>query len=120
VSRNYVRNAHTGDRGYMSEDGKEVILDRPNEEIRVPYKKQLWNPDKHEHPLTRSQKVQVAHAADKVLLRLLGLPNTGKDWASLTDRQRIAWVKDGPSKGIRKELYGVIMELLDARFGSAD
>ena len=115
--KQWVRNAKTGDRGYLSEDGKEVILDRPKEELRFPYKKELWDTDKHEHPLTRSQKVQVAHAADKVLLRLLGRPNTGKEWASLTDRQRVAWVKNGPSQGIRKELYETIMGFLDERLG---
>lgn len=112
--KQWVRNTHTGDRGFLSEDGKEVIYDRPNEELRVPYRKELWAVDKHEHPMTRSQKVQVAHAADRVLTRLLGAPMlNNKEWASLTDKQRVAWVKKGPQKGIRKDLYEAIMGALE-------
>jgi hypothetical protein len=114
--RRYYRHTKTGDRAYLIlVGGKEHIrLDRPNEEIVRPFNDSEWIEERSEAPLSPAQVAQVAFEADKKLCAFLGLHLTArKEWASLLDRERIAWMQDGPDDAMRQRLWGAIMGAMD-------
>lgn len=99
TDRIYYRNTTTGERGWLVErDSKQYMqLNRPAEEILLPYRPAEWVPERDTRPLTRQQCAQVAFEADKMLCLFLGLHREAKrQWLSLTDEDRIAWCKHGP------------------------
>lgn len=91
-----------------------VKLDREAEEITLPFKAGDWVPEREHRPMTVAQLAQVAFEADRVLCFFVGLPaNKKKDWVSLSDDQKIAWMDKGPTKHeIRKALYRAVSDAL--------
>lgn len=111
-SRDWYRHWKTGDRGYReTRDGVEVIvLDRPNEDITRPFRKTEWRSDREARPLNRMAIAQVAQTADATLCRVMGNPLKRPNWIDLSDKQRIAWMKEGPTKSFpRRTLYEFVM-----------
>lgn len=112
--REWYRSALNGDRGYRAtdEDGQDVIqLDRPNEIITRPYKPSEWKRDDDHRPLNRSHLGMVAFAADAKLCQVMGKRDDHEgDWGNLSNKQRIAWMEDGPkSEGVRRRMYEALM-----------
>lgn len=113
----WYRSVQTGDKGYLvKRAGKDWIhLDRPNDpSAQQPYDPMKWVVDKETRPLTAMSCTQVAQAADQVLCRALGLyDKAGKDWLSMPEKTRIAWMRQGPKKPeIRRKLYLAIRATL--------
>lgn len=112
ADRDWYRHWKTGDRGYReTRDGVDVIvLDRPNEDITRPFRETEWRSDREARPLNRMAIAQVAQAADATLCRVMGNPLKRPNWIDLSDKQRIAWMKEGPTKSFpRRTLYEFVM-----------
>lgn len=112
--RVYVRSMESGDLGWIVRRGGEdkVRLDRPNQEI-IREMNANWAFQHDHRPVSTAQIVQmIAYEADRGLLRLLGdHSKSRKNWGDLTDKQRVAWIEQGPSNPpIRRILYRTIMD----------
>jgi hypothetical protein len=116
VERSWYRSVMDGQRAYLVErDGKTYVrLDRPDEEIMRPFVAAEWVPDFEKQPFTETQIAQVAFEADRRLCLALGLHDKArKEWPSLSDDMRIAWLRQGPAAPeVRAELYAAIMGAL--------
>ena len=120
TDRIYYRNTTTGEKGWLvSRDGKQFMqLNRPAEEILLPYRPTEWVPERDSRPLTRQQIAQVAFEADKKLCLFLGLhKESRRQWLSMTDEDRIEWCENGPlpdceSGLMRTIVFGVVLESL--------
>ena len=116
--RQWFRNVNSGERGYLVRtDGKDMIrLDRPTETNDKIYRPSDWVSDVQERPLTAYQLARVRFEADKFLRYFTGNPQSLKDdWLNLTDEQRQLWIKRGPRKPERADLWkaiGVALEHL--------
>lgn len=108
------RNLTTGDRGFR--EGDLIRLDRPNDPNPwMDFCEGKWELEKEHRELTQMQIASVAFAADQALQQVLGM-GRGKDWTSVTDRNRVTWKKNGPgedSADIRQLLYLSVLEALD-------
>lgn len=114
--RQYVRNAETGDRGYLIErDGETLVrYDRPLEVIERRYNAGEWVPVHDARPMTVMQASMVAFEADKKLCQLLGdWKASRRDWSKMRDVERIDWANGRwPTKQThpaREQLYAAIM-----------
>ncbi len=110
--RDWYSHTRTGDRGYLvRRDGTDYVkLDRPNEEILKRLNGE-WHKDEEHRPMTVAQIAQVAFEADKKLCFFLGQHERArKEWPSLSDKERIAWMREGPKGGPRQALYEAIFE----------
>lgn len=109
--REYFRERGTGQLGWRVErDGKAAIrLDRVAQEIIVPLDGN-WVPDHDVKELSVAQLGQICFDADRSLCRFIGLQqNSRVAWVDLSDDQRIAWMRSGPSKHpLRKKLWEAI------------
>lgn len=109
--RDWYSHTRTGDRGYLvRRDGVDYVkLDRPNEEILKRHNGE-WHKDEEHRPMTTAQIAQVAYEADRKLCFFLGKHERArKEWVSLSDKERIAWMREGPKEpGPREELYVAI------------
>lgn len=115
--RTYFRDITTGDLGWLvRREGKPHIkLDRPMQDICKPMRPGQWKEENEHRPLTKYQIGMVTWAADQALCLPLGYHGEiGTEWGDLTDRQRIAWCKDGPDTDSveRKKAFGVLWECL--------
>lgn len=114
--RTWYRHAVTADKGFLCRvKGRTMIrYDRPNDPTAiVPYESGEWNIDREHRPMSALQTTLVAYAADQQLCRVLGLHRKVKDFISLSDKARIAWIHRGPEKpAIRGELYQAVRETL--------
>lgn len=113
----WYRHHQTADRGFLCKRaGREMIrYDRPNDPTAiVPFDPLKWVVDKEHRPLTSMACAQVAQAADSVLCRALGLyDKAGKEWLSLGEKTRLAWMRQGPKNpAIRRKLYIAIRAVL--------
>lgn len=111
-----VRRKRDGQLGeIINRHGREwVKLDRPQEEILLPYNgPEEWPPEKDERPLTAAQIRRIAFAADGALCRAQGDYITSrKQWESLSDAERMDWVENGPPDvGRRRHLWNAILTL---------
>lgn len=117
AERKYFRHASTGDLAYLvRRGGKDFIkFDRPFDPTVMPYRETEWREEPHAEPMSPAQAVQVAFAADKHLCGYLGLPLRAKtDWPALTDKDRAAWLVNGPvGPSPRRELYQAIRKVLE-------
>lgn len=115
--RIYVRHTRTADLGYMvRRDGKDLVrLDRTNQEVLQEYDERVWTPERAYRPVSHVQVVQVAFAADQLLLKSLGEHDKArKGWHELSEKQRKAWLEVGPKDPPKRaELYKVIVECLE-------
>lgn len=120
--RIYVRNADTGQLGWLvRRNGKDCVrLDRANQEIITAFSGATWLQVVEHRPLNRVQLVQIAFEADKALLRSLGeYEKAKKEWLSLSDKQRVAWIEEGPKDPpIRAMFYRTIMDFLEEHMRS--
>lgn len=114
ADRKWYRHTMTGDRGYLVvREGKEWIkYDRPNQEILRPLHE--WVPDREVRPLTAYQVAMVQWSADTAVALALGLHQRVKrTWDSLTDEQRMAFMKTGPQNSPeRAAVWAFIKEAL--------
>lgn len=116
--RKYYRSSQDGEKGYLvDKDGQQwVRLNRPNEELLRPWNNGAhWIPEVEHRPLSPAQLAMVCFEADKALCRALGLhEQTRKEWPSLTDVQRIAWMAVGPTRHpARATLWKAINHVLE-------
>jgi hypothetical protein len=116
--RIYVRHGQTADLGYLvRRDGKDLVrLDRPNQEVLQEYDAHHWTTETAYRPVSHVQVVQVAFAADQVLLKALGQhAKARKNWHEISEKQRKAWLELGPSDPPKRaQLYKAIVECLEA------
>ena len=114
--RTYYRSRQDGQRGYMvRREGKDMIrLDREMEEILHPMDPNTWKVDQQVHPINAYQLAQVAFEADRMLCRVTGRTLEGKkEWLSLKEQERVAWLQNGPDTGdIRDDLHDAIVGTL--------
>lgn len=114
--RTWYRHLRTGDRGYMCRQaGRQMVrYDRPQDPHAIePYNPSVWTIDREHRPMTPLQATQVAYAADQRLCEVLGLHGKKKEWISLPEKVRIAWMKLGPKQPpIRGALYKAIRKEL--------
>lgn len=105
-----VRSTLDGQLGYIVEqEGRLwVRLDRRGENRLLPYHEQQWTADK-EPPLTAIQIARIAHDGDRAW-RLVHGEYGLKEWMSLREEERHAWLK-GPPEGAdprRLRLYAAV------------
>ena len=116
--RIYVRHGRTGDLGYLvRRDGRDVVrLDRVNQEIIQDYDPHMWTTEASYRPVSHVQVVQIAFAADQLLLKALGEHQKArKSWHEISEKQRKAWLEEGPKDPPKRaELYRAITECLEA------
>lgn len=116
AERQYYRSAETGDLGWLvRRDGKDRIrLDRAMQEITKPFDDGKWVEEREWKPFSRTQVSKVLFELDKDMCSLLGLHKEAKrDWLSLSDADRIAWMKEGPGPGnLRAEVYAAVSTIL--------
>jgi len=113
--RVWYSHTRTGDRGFLvRRDGKDMIrLDRPGDDQAVRKLNSEWQTDHDYRPLTRHHVGQVTFEADKRLCWPLGLHSLGnREWLSLSDKERIAWMNQGPPDGVRLAVWKAIVEAL--------
>lgn len=114
--RRHFRHVRTGDRAFLINKGGKphIQLDRPNEEIVRTFNESEWIEEKSDLPMSRGQVAQVAFDADRALCRFNGWHDKSRrEWASLTDQQRIAWMEEGPRETIRQRLWAAILGAMD-------
>lgn len=114
--RRWYRRKLDGQLGYMVEEhGREMIrLDRPGDKAALaPFRENTWDPVSSDRPLNRAQVAKIAYGADVLLCKVIGNHEVRKEWASLSDKERQKWVKDGPAPDppIRRDLYERIVGL---------
>ncbi len=114
----WYRHFQTADRGFLCKRaGRDMIrLDRPNDPTAIqPFDAQRWIVDREHRPLTAMACAQIAQNADQQLCRALGLyDKAGKDWLSMHEKTRIAWMHQGPKNPpIRRKLYLAIRAVLE-------
>lgn len=121
TDREYFRSKATGDLGYRVErDGKIwVRLDRSGPEVLKEFVEGMWVPEVHRAPLNRQQLGKLTHEFDQVLCRALGRGQEVKrDWLSLKDEERSAWMAFGPGDdGIRDKVFGAVKNVLKGYVG---
>lgn len=108
----------TGDRGWLVvRDGVDCVrLDRPNHELIKPLSE--CRKENEHRPLTAYDVAQVAHAADRVLCRVLQLyAEPRKEWIELKEEERIRWCNEGPKHPKRALMYACIRETLKDEVG---
>lgn len=113
TSRDWYRHVLTGDRAYREErDGVDVIvMDRPNQEITRRFNEHDWITDHETRPLTPMAVAQAAFSADASICKAMGMHQKEDNWLNLRDRQRIAWMKEGPqSSWVRRTLFEYVEE----------
>jgi hypothetical protein len=107
----YYRHVREGQRGYrVQRDGKDLIkLDRPSEDIVVPFREHEWMLDRESRPLNAQQVARASFEADKAICEAMGLHlESRRDWRNMTDEQRIKWITQGPAAGLRRQVYDAI------------
>lgn len=116
AERKWFRHQMTGDAGYLvRRDGKvHIRYDRPGIDQTILFKEAQWIEETNDAPLTAYQVGQICYAADKQLSYFLGLHDKArKDWLSMRDEDRIAFVQNGPvNPVIRQEVYRAIKAAL--------
>lgn len=115
-ARRWYRDKQTGQLGYMVErHGREMIkLDRPAQDLVEPFNAGKWEPISSDRPVSRAQVARIAFEADRALCRMLALHGEArKEWLSLSDKDRIAWVANGPPADppLRRALHAAITGL---------
>lgn len=112
----WFRNRQTGDRGKLEiRDGeKVVVLDRPAADHVVPYSEAQWREETEPKKYSMMELGQIAWAADRELLRVLGdHGRAGKKWGELSEAQRNRWIVKGPIEHqSRRDLFDAIMNVL--------
>lgn len=111
-AREAFRRRSDGQLGFMVErhGARFIRLDRPGEEILSPYNENIWVAEEHERPMARAQVSRIAFDADRSYCRAMGeLSIARQEWHGLSDKDRIAWVDNGPPEGTkRREIYEAI------------
>jgi len=115
--RQWYRSASDGELGYLVERGgvQYIQLNRPMEEILRPWQGGAqWVPEVEHRPINKAQLAKVCFEADRALCQALGVHDPAKkEWASLTDRERIQWMEKGPRGAERNGLWTAIHHVLD-------
>jgi hypothetical protein len=111
-----VRHQTTGELGYMVRRGglEAVRLDRPMQEIlRKPSSD--WQPEEAHRPLAEAHVARVAFEADKALAQALGdHAGVRRNWADMSDAERLKWMRNGPPGLVRAKLRDGIYALLES------
>lgn len=112
-SRVYLRNAQTGELGWLvRRGGKSVVkLDRANQEVTKRYVAAEWTAEETQRPLAPIHAARIAFEADRALCRDIGLPlHAKREWGSLRDGERQLFISKGPKEPpARVQLYAAIM-----------
>jgi len=115
--RKFYRHSKTGDLGYLIKNKQGVPYmryDRVNNVKAVRYSEMDWIEEDEHRPIPDMHLVRVAFEADRALCLILGIHTQAKkEWLDLTDSDKIAWQRKGPSRPvIRRKLYLLIMDVL--------
>ena len=117
-NRFWLCHHQTGEKGWLVKRNGQihVRLNRPSCDSTRPYRAPEWAPDRARRPFTAMQIAEAAFEADKVVCRHLGERRLSvRKWSKLTDRQKTAWIREGPKKPeIRAKLYAEIRGLLES------
>lgn len=110
----YYRKKGSGDRGFLVryKDGSlHMRLDRPSQEVDIPYRQGDWELEATVRQFNRFQVARLTYELDRELCKMLGqFGNVGREWLSMRDEDRIFWRDAGPqTHGIRQEVYDAIM-----------
>lgn len=115
----WYRNRMDGQRGkLLRKEGKVYVkLDRPNQEILVPYYEGEWMPEQETRKLNWFHTAKISFAADRELCKALGLHDrAGVEWESLREEDRQLWAERGPNtdpKTLRMRVFQAIMAELE-------
>lgn len=120
--RTAYRHRVSGDKGYLvSREGRDfILLDRPGDPLERPFRPDEWIAEAEHRPITPMQLTAITYAADRELCRALGLHALARrEWLSVPERERIAFMQDGPPKGPRHDLWLVIRAQLKGLTGAS-
>lgn len=120
TQREWYRHVMTGERGFrIVRNGMDrVQVARQGENLDRPLDPREWTRETEQRPYSVAQIAQVAHAADAILCRHIGLYETArKKWADLTDEQKQRWYEGGPRHPKRQKLYRSIMDSFEGEVG---
>lgn len=98
--RQYVRHVETGELGYLvrRQGQQKVRLHNDGQEILRAWVPGNWTAEVVRRELSKFAVARVAFEADKALCKELGLHGvTRRVWDKLTEAQRLAFIKDGPT-----------------------
>lgn len=98
--RQFVRHVDTGELGYLvrRQGQQKVRLHNEGQEILRAWVPGNWTPEVVRRELSKFAIARVAFEADKALCKELGLHGVARRiWDKLTEAQRMAFVKDGPT-----------------------
>lgn len=116
-AKQWYRSSSDGELGWMVERGgqKYIQLNRPNEEILRPWSGGAhWVPEVEHRPINRAQLAKVCFEADRSLCQALGIYEPAKkEWASLTDKERIMWMEKGPKGPERSAVWIALNHVLE-------
>lgn len=88
-------------------------MNRPDEDIVVPFRQGEWVPEMEHRPMTIAQVAEIAFTADRRLITFAVNPGLAKSWHDLSDDLKIQWMEKGPKKEpMRIALYKAIKEAL--------
>jgi hypothetical protein len=113
--REWYRQVSSGELGWLvKRDGIEKIkMNRPDEDLVVPYRQGEWVPENEHRPMTIAQVAEICFVADRRLVTFTVNPGLKKDWVDLTDEMKIQWMEKGPKKEQKRvALYKAITEAL--------
>ncbi len=115
MNRARYRHVMTGDSGYLIEvDGvQRMQYDRgpTGHQESVKYNPSDWKLEEDPKPLTAHQLGQIAFECDTALCRIAGVgPRDRKQWLSMRDLDRIAWIANGPPKSdmMRRMMFELV------------
>lgn len=117
LDREYYRSSQDGELGWVVDRGgvRYIQLNRPMEEILRPWNGGAnWVPEVERRPINKAQLAKVCFEADRALCHALGIVDQSKkEWASLTDIERIRWMEKGPKGTERGAVWLAIHHVLE-------
>jgi hypothetical protein len=84
--------------------GYGVQLDRRGEIRVLPWREGQWIPTEDSDRLTPIQKARICYDADRAWQMVHGAPYSTKEWHSLRDDDRRAWILGPPANADRRRL----------------
>lgn len=115
--REYFKHRQSGQLGWLvKREGKEAVrLDRPMQDITIPYSEATWTAEERPRLLNAQQCAQVSFAAYKALCVLTGKhERSAVEWANMSEDVRLQFAKDGPrhANELEMRLHVNIMSIL--------
>ena len=111
--QSFYRHVTSGETGHLvSREGRDFIkINRPGDAVERVFRAGDWLPEVEYRPLSPMVLARIAWAADRELRTGLGILG-GKDWLNVPERERVAWMQNGPDEPVRRKLYDAIMAVV--------